>query len=104
VLYWATGLTATYLDGALTRALAFPQQSEAGGPGLARDEELNLVTRGVLSLFEKEHGRKVLVQNVFDELPYSRADLVRAMEHLEKERRLVERRTEEGNDWLFLRQ
>lgn len=37
-----------------------------------------------------------------DELSNAHADVVRAFEDLEKQRGLVNRRTEEGNDWLFL--
>jgi hypothetical protein len=37
-----------------------------------------------------------------NELPYAHADTIRALEDLQKQGRLLVRRTEEGSDWLFL--
>jgi DNA-binding MarR family transcriptional regulator len=39
---------------------------------------------------------------LLDELSYAHADVVRALEDLEKQGGLLVRRTEEGNDWLVL--
>jgi hypothetical protein len=57
----------------------------------------------VLGVFASRKATQLLTREVFDALPHSHADVVRALEHLEKGEQRIVRRTEEGNDWLFLR-
>jgi cation diffusion facilitator CzcD-associated flavoprotein CzcO len=86
ILYWAKGLTNAYFDGALTRATQRRRSIEAA----------------VLRTFGDRRTTRLLTQTVLDALEYSHADVVRALEDLEKQRGLIVRRTEEGNDWLAL--
>lgn len=112
VLYWASGLTDTYLEGALNRALAvsIAPRSMADAPPLVgygvdaveRSRRLTQIERHVLALFQNIRLTRLLTGRVLDELPYAHADVIRALEDLERGKRLVERRTEKGNDWLFL--
>lgn len=97
IVYWGSGLTETYLDGALQRALN-PPAAVAPAPTAPFD----LIEQGVMLIFQRLREGRVLVQRVLDELPFSNADIVRAIEDLEGHHRLLVRRTEEGNDWLLL--
>ena len=114
IVYWATGLTDTYFDGALQRA---QMPIERDTPDLApeplvdgrvdsetRRHRLDDLERAVLGVFVHHRATRVRAQTLFDHLPHAHADVVRALEDLEKERRLLTRRTEQGNDWLFLTQ
>lgn len=113
ILYWATGLTDAYFEGALQRALR-PAPGEArpfrvpdpivGGPGgsASRRRRLAELERAVLDCFARARSTRLLTQHVFDQLASAHADTVRALEDLEKQGSLLVRRTEEGNDWLFL--
>jgi hypothetical protein len=112
ILYWATGLTGPYFDGALERAQNTlpPRQAVAvppplvspGADAITRDLQREDIERAVLGVFTAHGTAQLLTQVVFDSLPHSHADVVRALEHLEKQERRVIRKTEEGNDWLFL--
>ena len=113
IVYWATGLTDTYFDGALQRAqkpnehdatpLAVPEPIVDGRIDSAmRRERLAGLERAVLGVFVHRRATRVSTQTLFDDLPHAHADVVRALEELEKGRALLTRRTEEGNDWLFL--
>ena len=113
ILYWATGLTDAYFEGALQRALR-PALSETapyripepivGGPGdsASRRRRLAELERTVLDCFTRLQSTRLLTQRVFDEIPHAHADVVRALEDLEKQGGLLVRRTEAGNDWLML--
>lgn len=111
VLYWASGLTNTYLEGALDRALSvsIAPRSMAEAPPLVgygvdaveHSRRLTLIERHVLALFQNIRLTRLLTERVLDQLPYAHADVVRALEDLER-RKLIVRRTENGNDWLFL--
>jgi hypothetical protein len=111
VLYWASGLTNVYLEGALERALSvtIAPRSVADAPPLVgygvdaveQSRRLTLIERHVLAVFQNIRITRLLTARVLDQLPYAHADIVRALENLEK-RKLVARRTEAGNDWLFL--
>lgn len=109
ILYWATGLTDTYFDGALQRALQPQSPSRVAAPAVeaavdteTRRARIAEVERAVLSCFGRRQAVRMLTQAVFDELPYAHATVVRALEDLEKHGGLLLRRTEEGSDWLFL--
>ena len=65
---------------------------------------LNELEQRVLTLFRHAGTTRLSTQGVFNILPNAHADVVRAVEHLEKERRFLIRRTEGGNDWLILTQ
>jgi len=112
VSYWGTGLSAAYFDGALQRALnpgsaGVPVRPieplvEFGVDSAERRDRLSAIERDVLAWFDRHRTKRALSQALFDELPYAHADVVRAMEDLEKHGRYLTRRTEEGNDWVFL--
>jgi hypothetical protein len=111
VLYWASGLTDTYLQGALERALAVSiaprSMSEApplvgyGVDAVEHSRRLGLIERHILALFQNIRLTRLLTPRVLDQLPYAHADVVRSIEDLER-RTLIVRRTENGNDWIFL--
>jgi len=111
VLYWASGLEATYLEGALERALSvsIAPRSMADAPPLVgygvdaveHSRRLTLIERHVLALFQNLRLTRLLTERVLDQLPYAHADSVRALEDLAR-RKLLTRRTENGNDWIFL--
>lgn len=111
VLYWASGLTDTYLEGALDRALSvsIAPRSMAEAPPLVgygvdaveHSRRLTLIERHILALFQNIRLGRLLTERVLDQLPYAHSDIVRAISDLEL-RRLVVRRTENGNDWVFL--
>ena len=114
ILYWATGLGDSYFDGALHRAQTSapppPTPTVSQPPPLVapgRDAATREILRedleaAVLDLFTRRGTTQLLTQEVFDALPHAHADVVRALEHLEKGEQRVVRRTEEGNDWVFL--
>ena len=113
VLYWATGLTGAYFDGALARAQK-PSPHDAPAAALpdsivaeavdseTRRTRLAELEREILSCFHRHGAARLLTQTLFDDLRHAHADVVRALEDLEKQGGLLIRRTEEGNDWAFL--
>ncbi|HEU4889602.1 MAG TPA: hypothetical protein VFV49_17080 [Thermoanaerobaculia bacterium] len=113
ILYWATGLTDAYFDGALVRAMNAVETDHrpiAVPPPLVgglvdsdtRTKRLADLEREVLALFQHHGTTRLLTRTVLDGLPHAHADVVRALENLEKQGGLLSRRTEEGNDWIFL--
>jgi hypothetical protein len=116
VLYWATGLTDAYFEGALRRAIERPSDThpagsagraprplvDAGADRSVRRERLAALEREILDVFSRRREPRVRAQTLFDALPHANADVVRALEDLEKQRRFLVRRTEAGNDWVFL--
>ncbi|HJQ40606.1 MAG TPA: hypothetical protein VKB93_25965 [Thermoanaerobaculia bacterium] len=111
VRYWASGLSGAYFDGALDRALN-PHRHDAraistpapvvGDDSAMRRRRLGAIERAVLNCFLRNRAIRLLTQTLFDQMRYAHADVVRALEDLEKQGGLLLRRTEEGNDWLFL--
>ena len=64
---------------------------------LARVEEY------VLGFFRRAGRAKALARELFEgSAVYANADIVRALEDLEKRQRLLVRHTEEGGDWVSL--
>ena len=64
---------------------------------LARVEEY------VLGFFRREGRARALARELFEgSAVYANADIVRALEDLEKRQRLLVRHTEEGDDWVSL--
>lgn len=109
LLYWATGLGDTYFEGALTRAARGDRPTpppmnvvEIAHDHQSRRATIAAVEEYVLERFRNAGTTKLLARDVFTSTTaYSNADLVRAFEDLQA-RLLLIRRTEEGNDWLFL--
>ena len=101
VLYWGSGLTDVYLDGALERAKRKHRDAVAGVVLPARPE-LGSLERAVLTCFKLHHQTRLLTNVVFDEIGRSHVQVLRALEELEQQEGLLVRRTEEGNDYLFL--
>ena len=57
----------------------------------------------ILARFRMRATVKLLAKEVFDSTQeYANADLVRALEDLEKKKRLLVRYTDEGSDWIQL--
>lgn len=113
VLYWATGLTGAYFDGALDRAKRPQPDIEVTVPvppplidgwadSATRAARLADLERTILAYFRGRSLEKVPTEVLFNDLPHAHADVVRALEDMTKQGRLIERRTEEGTDWLFL--
>lgn len=64
---------------------------------LARIEEY------IVEFFQDRQQTRLLAKDLFDSTPeYANADLVRALEDLEKKKRLLVRHTYEGNDYITL--
>ncbi|HET7705273.1 MAG TPA: hypothetical protein VFM36_04245, partial [Thermoanaerobaculia bacterium] len=110
-----TGLTDTYFAGALERALrgAIPEVEPRPVPAPLIDSGVDhstmearraVIEKDILELFQRAGDQRLLTRDVIAALPYGSADVVRAIDDLEKSQRRVVRRTEEGNDWLFLRE
>lgn len=113
VVYWASGLTNAYFDGALDRALrpagaeTFPLEApkrivDELSDAETRQRRLVALERAVIAAFTRHQVTRLLTRTVMDELSHAHADVVRALEDLEKQGGLLIRRTEEGNDFLFL--
>ncbi len=57
----------------------------------------------IFDLFRQVGVSRILTTEIFQSTTeYANADMVRALEDLEKTRRLLIRHTEEGNDWTQL--
>jgi hypothetical protein len=100
ILYWATGLTDSYFDGAFNRARKTPCERH----DRAAMQEVNLaeIEHDVLACFRFHRAVRLETRQVLDELPFAHATTTRAIEDLEKQGGLLVRRTENGTDWLYL--
>jgi hypothetical protein len=57
----------------------------------------------IVEFFQDRQQARILAKELFDGTPeYANADLVRALEDLEKKKRLLVRHTYEGNDYITL--
>ena len=66
--------------------------------------KLAQIEQFIFELFRQAQTNKLLTKTIFaSTAEYANADLVRALEDLEKKWRLLVRYTEEGNDWTHLR-
>lgn len=64
---------------------------------------LELIEKYVLGFFQKRGRARILAHELFDSTSdFANADLVRALEDLEKKQRLLVRHTTEGNDYISL--
>ena len=101
VLYWATGLSATYLEGALARA-----QRQLSQPAMSVShtqlDQLTGLEHAILRSFRRRATTQLATDDLFRDLPYAHADVMRALREMQNRRRLLLRRTEAGRDWLIL--
>jgi hypothetical protein len=72
-----------------------------GVDAVEHSRRLTLIERHVLALFQNLRLTRLLTERVLDQLPYAHADVVRALEDL-GHRKLIARKTPQGNDWIFL--
>ena len=64
---------------------------------------LEEIERYVISFFQEQQQSRILAKDLFDSTTaYANADIVRALEALEKTERLLVRHTTEGNDYISL--
>ena len=64
---------------------------------------LEEIERYVISYFQELQRSRILAKDLFDSTTaYANADIVRALEALEKRERLLVRHTTEGNDYVSL--
>ena len=64
---------------------------------------LEQIEQYVLDFFQTADQPRILAQELFDSTgEYANADIVRALEDLEKTQRLLVRHTTEGNDYISL--
>ncbi len=66
-------------------------------------QRLQRVEQYILGFFQRRQQVRILAKELFDSsAEYANADLVRALEDLEKTQRLLVRYTDEGNDYISL--
>ncbi len=64
---------------------------------------LEEIERYIISFFQELQQSRILAKDLFDSTTaYANADIVRALEDLEKRERLMVRHTTEGNDYVSL--
>jgi len=64
---------------------------------------LEQIERYVINFFQERAKSRLLARELFDSTAaYANADIVRALEDLEKKQRLLVRHTTEGNDYISL--
>jgi len=64
---------------------------------------LQAIEKYVINFFEEQQQSRILAKDLFDSTgAYANADIVRALEDLEKRERLLVRHTTEGNDYVSL--
>ena len=64
---------------------------------------LEQIEKYVVSFFQEQQQTRILAKKLFDSTTaYANADIVRALEDLEKKERLLVRHTTEGNDYISL--
>ena len=64
---------------------------------------LEQIEKYVLSFFQEQQQVRILAKDLFvSTTAYANADMVRALEDLEKKERLLVRHTTEGNDYISL--
>jgi predicted transcriptional regulator len=64
---------------------------------------LTQIERYIISFFRQEQHNRILAKDLFESTSaYANADIVRALEDLEKKERLLVRHTTEGNDYITL--
>ena len=78
-----------------------PNLSDQGGS--MEKQRLQRIEQYILGFFQRRQQGRILAKELFDSTAeFANADLVRALEDLEKQRRLLVRYTDEGNDYVSL--
>jgi len=71
--------------------------------GIMDKRRLQQIEEYILGFFQRRQQTRILAKDLFDStVVYANADLVRAIEDLEKKHRLLVRYTQEGNDYVSL--
>ena len=66
---------------------------------------LEEIEKYIINFFQEQQHTRILAKELFDSTTaYANADMVRALEDLEKHERLLVRHTTEGNDYISLTQ
>jgi hypothetical protein len=66
-------------------------------------QRLRQIERYILGFFREQQQTRILAKELFESTSaYGNADIVRALEDLEKKERLLVRHTSEGNDYISL--
>jgi predicted transcriptional regulator len=66
-------------------------------------QRLRQIERHIFGFFREQQQTRILAKALFESTSaYANADIVRALEDLEKKERLVIRHTSEGNDYVSL--
>lgn len=66
-------------------------------------DRLVQIEKYIINFFQEQEQTRLLAKDLFDSTTaYANADLVRALENLEKKERLLVRHTTEGNDYISL--
>ena len=66
-------------------------------------QRLERIERYILGFFQNRQQSRILAKELFDSTAeFANADMVRALEDLEKHERLLVRYTDEGNDYVTL--
>jgi hypothetical protein len=110
VLYWATGLSNAYFDGAFDRARRGPGGSHGEPLSVLptpadpdkRLQQLRAIEREILDRFRSVRRTTLPTSAFFDQGRYANADYVRSFEELEKQWKYVVRETVGGVDQLRL--
>ena len=64
---------------------------------------LEQIERYIINFFQEQQQSRILAKDLFESTSaYANADMVRALEDLEKKERLLVRHTTEGNDYISL--
>lgn len=64
---------------------------------------LAAIEKYIINFFQERQQSRILAKDLFDSTDaYANADIVRALEALEKSERLLVRHTTEGNDYISL--
>lgn len=79
------------------------QNSRPVKRGSMDKHKLQQIEEYILGFFQRRQQSRILAKDLFDSTAeYANADLVRALEDLEKKYRLLVRYTHEGNDYVSL--
>jgi hypothetical protein len=83
---------------------AHNQPNHTGDRGKAMEKHrLARIEQYIVEFFQLRQQTRILAKDLFDSThEYANADLVRALEDLEKKKRLLVRHTYEGNDYVSL--
>jgi predicted transcriptional regulator len=77
--------------------------SQAHNHATMNKQRLEQIEKYVLGFFQSRQQTRILARELFDSTTnFANADLVRALEDLEKKERLLVRHTTEGNDYVSL--